>query len=65
MVAEILIVTVNFNSYETNAMANANIIQFLCLVKTDDVIHIIIDLFRVNIFPFFFRWLEENRYLES
>ena len=37
MTGETFIVTVNYSGH---------IIQFLCLVKTDDVIHIIIDLFR-------------------
>ena len=52
MAGEIFIVTVNYSGYVKNATGNANIIQFLCLVKTDDVIHIIIDLFRVDILHF-------------
>lgn len=52
MAAEILIVTVNFRAYVTNARGSANITQFLCLINTGDVIHIIIDLLRVNILHF-------------
>ena len=44
MAAEILIAAVKFSDYVTNATGSANIIQFLYLVKADNVIHIIIDL---------------------